>query len=270
MVSAISSSIDRVSGSNADYSISFQIAALEQQLAVYQRQLENAQQASTQSSQQQTEQIKAQIAQLEAQIAQLKTQQTQQAQQAQQISAAGGTESASKTGHSNFPDVIVQALAESIADNSNTLHESATSSPPPPETSSVPKQNPQAALHTFMHNLFTALGQENVTAATGASSPENPTAHTPHRGEHITASIQSLIQHLDENTQTGQVGKRNGNPQILNNLDSSFHDLIGLLNSTQEQAASITGTTLQSFLHNLSQDLSNGQDISGALIDTEV
>jgi hypothetical protein len=273
MVTAISSSIDRASGSNADYSISSQIAALEQQLAIYQKQLENAQKATAQSSQQLTEQINAQITQLEAQIAQLKTQQARETQQAQQISATeiDSTDSTNKTGHSNFPDAIVLALAESISDNANTLHDTATTSTTAPDTSPAPgpMQNPQAALHTFMHNLFSALGQENGTAATTDNSPESAVAHTPHRGEHISASIQSLIQHLNENTQTEQVGNKSGSSETLNNLNSSFHDLIGLLNSSQEQTASITGATLQSFLHNLSQDLSNGPDISGALVDTE-
>jgi FlxA-like protein len=244
MLSAISSATLSVADITSS-TTNAQIAALEKQIVAYQKQLQN-----TQLSAQQTQIINAQVAQLEAQIVQLEAQQIQQALQAQQEITAASDANASKTSNSNLPNAITEALAHSLSDsNTETTNNTAVSG-----INLSSDQTPQAALHTFMQNLFTALGQESSTTSAKG-------------GSNLSGNLQSLIRQLNSNVQFDATDAQGTLP--LQNLNSSFQNLVGLLNAAQAHNATGT-TTLHAFLQNLAQDLSNGQNISGAILDTEV
>jgi hypothetical protein len=254
MVSLINSSINSVSEGSSP-PLSTQIAAIEIQLTAYQKRLQSVQQGpSFQSSQLQVQQLAAQVSQLEAQFTQLEAPQSQLAQ-------LSSVTQASNTSNLNLPNAIAQALTQSLSGGASTSQSIASRTATDPGAG----QTPHAALQIFMQNLFSALGQEN------ANGNQNLTVNKPpenaHGSSNISANIHSLIKQLNSNPQAGMATATATPKSTLDNLNSSFTNLMGLLNGSQSP---VGATTLQSYLENLSQDLGNGHNISGALIDTQV
>jgi hypothetical protein len=190
-------------------------------------------------------------------------------------------------GRSNFMSAIQQALGQTMSSNSGTssVASSATSS-------SSSTQDPQTAvaMKAFMQNLFAALhqssGQSNATAATGSATDANTSnagnsstaevGRHHHGGSNLTTNIQNLLQQLSSSSQSTSTGSPSAPTSIpsngtdaLRNLSSNFQNLISALDTSQGQGVPATTPNLQSFLQNLLQDLSGGQNISGAVVSTK-
>ena len=230
---------------------SVQVAALEGQIHVYQKMLLNAQQnSSSTNGPQYIQQITARVFELEGQIAALQGQQAQPTAQTESSAA----NSPYSTNHLNLPnaEAVSRALAQSQSTNTG-IASSATAASPLSATS-------ETTLQTFMKNLFSALGQQQGATPVSASYPHQPGEH--HFTEpHLSANIQGLMEQLNSPSQTGS------SSSTLNSLNASFQNLLGSLEPTPGQA---TTATLQTFLFNLSQNLSPGQDISGIVVNTKV
>ena len=85
----------------------------------------------------------------------------------------------------------------------------------------------------------------------------------------MSANIQNLLQQLSASGQSSSTGTTSSATDPLSALNSSFQNLVTAMNSSQGQtAAAANAPTLQSFLQNLMQDMSGGQNISGAIVST--
>lgn len=192
-----------------------------------------------------------------------------------------GGSGAGKVGKSNFLNAVEQALGQTLSGGSGTSPATPASNP---TSSANSTQDPQAALQAFMHSLFAALhqaGGQGNAAATGkgadadgdndSSSSTSEVGRHHHGGSNLAAGIQNLLQQLSSNSAL-TTGQSSGTAQgsgtdTLGNLNSSFQNLIDALGASQGQGTQTA--SLQSFLQNLQQDLSGGQNISGAVVNTK-
>lgn len=188
----------------------------------------------------------------------------------------GSRGGAGGVGKANFMSAIEQALGQSFS--GGTTSTSAVSSSTDP-TATAATQDPQAALQSFLHNLFAALhqsgGQGNAPTVGGDKDSDGDgdgagavSGGGRHRGgANMTSNLQSLLQQLSAGTQNASPAGQSSGNDALAGLNSSFQSLIASIGSSQGGATA--SPTLQSFLQNLQQDLSNGQNISGALLSTK-
>jgi hypothetical protein len=204
---------------------------------------------------------------------------------------------------SNFMQAIVQALGQSLGVGSSPSTAPVAPTVPAASASGTTSaasanQDPAAAVQAFMHDLFSALhqGQHNQGSAQTANSTSNPSTSSTTTGGQISrsdkhsgnmaAKLQNLLQQLSANNQTDASGSSSvqttststtstplpsqGNTNDpLSKLNASFQNMINSLKSLQGSTPTQSSMpTLQSFLQNLIQNLSNGQNIAGSVIST--
>jgi len=175
---------------------------------------------------------------------------------------------AGKIGRSNFMSAIEQALGQTLSGSSGT---SPATSASKSTSSSSSTQDPQAALQTFLRSLFAALHQaggqgKGVGGDNGGSPSASRVGHHPRGGSNLAANIQNLLQQLSSSNQSTSTTGQGSSTDAISNLNSSFQNLIDTINKSQGQGASAASPTLQAFLQHLQQDLSSGQNISGAVV----
>lgn len=180
-----------------------------------------------------------------------------------------------KAGRSNLMNAIEQALGQTLSDSSGLPPVTSTAKA---TTSSSATQDPQAALQAFLHSLFAALHQaggrgHGMTASdgveNGGSSPVSGVGQHHRGNSSLVANIQTLLQQLSSISQSNSATGQSSLSDALSNLNSSFQNLIDAINKSQGHGAAAVAPTLQSFLQNLQQDLSGGQNISGAVVSTK-
>lgn len=161
-----------------------------------------------------------------------------------------GNRGAGRASGSNLVSSIMQALGQTLSGGS----------------SAKATQDPQAALQSFVQDLFSAIGGNNGAAGSSDADRDNGVSGARGATSNAASNLQNLIQQLSANDQSSSGGIQTND--TLSNLKSSFQNLVNSLNAAQSQSASPSSNapTLQSFLQNLSQELSNGQNISGALV----
>ncbi|NNM80560.1 MAG: hypothetical protein HKM01_08925 [Gallionella sp.] len=174
-------------------------------------------------------------------------------------------------GKSNFMNAITQALGQSLSGTSGTSSSASSSS----SSTSPTTPDPQAALQAFVQNLFSSLGQMASGIQTtgsdsdGDSDGSKSVSGAGKAGANMSANIQNLLQQLSASGQSSSTGTTSSATDPLSALNSSFQNLVTAMNSSQGQtAAAANAPTLQSFLQNLMQDMSGGQNISGAIVST--
>ena len=190
-----------------------------------------------------------------------------------------GSMGAGKVGKSNFLSALQQALGQSLSGSSGASSATSTSDPASPSNLT---QDPQVALQSFLHSLFAALHQAGGQAATagngtdsdgdGSSSAAGVGGRHHRGGSNLSANIQNLLQQLSSSSQsssTSSPSTSTSSTDALGNLNSSFQNLINTLSASQGKGTPTTSPDLQSFLQNFMQDLSGGQNISGAVVNTK-
>ncbi len=222
----------------------------------------------------------------------------------QQIGGASGN-TGGGVGQSGFLGGIVRALEQSLTGASATSSAAATSSTALSSTalssSSASSsgaiqttQNQEAAMQAFLQNLFASLGQaNNASSSASGTAPKDTSAlsgiqaasstlavdgHHHGGGSHMTADIQGLLQQMASSNPSASStlsstssSVQSSGPASLNQLDSSFQNLVSAFNVSQGQSVSANNTpTLQSFLQNLYQSMSGAQSANGSIVSTQI
>lgn len=192
--------------------------------------------------------------------------------------AEGGSSAGLVSKGSNFMQAIEQALGQSLGSSVAPAATAAT------DVNAGTGQDPAAAVQAFMHGLLSALHQSgnNTGSATdadrdGDNDAGGESSDIGKGGSNMAAKIQNLLQQFSANNQSALTDNQSASAGIqgsatdpLSNLNSSFQDMINTLNPSQgSSAANANSPTLQSFLQNLMQNLSNGQNITGAVVSTK-
>lgn len=169
-----------------------------------------------------------------------------------------------------FASAISQALSQ-LGVSGTSGSSSSTSS----TGSTSATQDPQQAIRTFMHDLFSALrstnGGTSTSAASGSDSDgdqdgSGTSAVSSTSGRHYGASgieskLQSLIQQLSSSSDSSSSGTSSSN-SALAPLQQDFQNMLGALGASGSQA------TLGSFLQSLSQNLQGANPV-GNLVSTQ-
>ena len=213
----------------------------------------------------------------------------------------GASSNAGGAGQSSFLGGIVQALEQSLTGASATSSAAATSSTALSSTAlssssasasgaTQTTQNQEAAMQAFLQNLFASLGQaSNASSSANGTTPKDTSAisgiqaasstlavdgHHHGRGSHMTADIQGLLQQIassNPSASSTSSSAQNSSPAALNQLSSSFQNLVSAFNVSQGQGASAgNAPTLQSFLQNLYQSMSGAQSANGSIVSTQI
>ena len=179
--------------------------------------------------------------------------------------------SAARTGRaSNFLQAIGQSLERLGV---NTVSLSAPVSVTAAQANETnPNQSAQGALQSFMKSLLGALHQADgndgmpITDKDNDSDGGGVTTKAGQKRGGVVAKIQNLIQQISAGSQGPG---RNAPSASLNDLNSSFQNLLAALNASSPSSPQ-NAPTLQALLQNIAQDLGSGQNISGAVIDTKI
>ena len=217
----------------------------------------------------------------------------------QQIGGASGNTGG--MGQSGFLGGIVRALEQSLtgasatssaaASSSTALSSTALSSSSASSSGAIQTtQNQEVAMQAFLQNLFASLGQANNAASSANGTTSKDTSaisgiqaasstlavdgHHHDRASHVTADIQGLLQQLassNPGTSSALGSAQSSSPASLNQLASSFQNLVSAFNISQGQSVSASNTpTLQSFLQNLYQSMSGAQSVNGSIVSTQI
>jgi hypothetical protein len=221
----------------------------------------------------------------------------------QQIGGASGNTGG--VGQSGFLGGIVRALEQSLTGASATSSAAATSSTALSSTalssSSASSsgaiqttQNQEVAMQAFLQNLFASLGQANIASSSANGTASKDTSalsgiqadsstlavdgHHHGGGSHMTADIQGLLQQMASSNPSASStlsstssSVQSSGPASLNQLASSFQNLVSAFNASQGQSASAgNAPTLQSFLQNLYQSMSGAQSANGSIVSTQI
>lgn len=152
---------------------------------------------------------------------------------------------AGAVGNANFMSAISQALGKNMTGSAT----SSSAAPYAPYGTTVnTTQGPQAALQSFVQNLFSSLAQANGTPVSGNQKTGGDSdgdkgggnAASVAGGSNMTANLQSLLQQLSVGSQAGNA-KTSGTTDPLSSLNSSFQNLISSINASQGQIAATQG-----------------------------
>ena len=208
-------------------------------------------------------------------------------------SASGNTGS---VGQSGFLGGIMHMLEQSLTGASATSSAATASSTAISSRSASSSgaiqttQNQETALQAFLQNLFASLGQtNNASSSTNGTTPNDISAisgiqtasstlavdgHHHGTGAHMAADIQGLLQQMASSNPSASStlnSTQSGSPASLNQLDSSFQNLVSAFNVSQGQSVSANNApTLQSFLQNLYQSMSGAQSANGSIVSTQI
>lgn len=159
-------------------------------------------------------------------------------------------------------------------------HSSATTTNGTPTTSGTPAANTTPTTGTLP-----AAQSGDSDGDDDGSTATSRVHHHEHGHNSLANKIQSLIQQLSASTQSTPVtGSQNTSTTTsqtpattttpsttdpLSDLKTSFQNLINAVAASQNQAATNTSITLQTFLQNLLQDFNGGSSNTGTLINTQ-
>lgn len=179
--------------------------------------------------------------------------------------------SAARAGRaSNFLQIIGQSLGRLGINTASLSAPASVTAAQANETN--PNQSAQGALQSFVKSLLDVLHQTDENEGVSTTEKNNDRdgkgadTRAGQKKNGIVARIQNLIQQISAASQNTA---QNTTSDSLNDLNSSFQNLLDALNEPSASSPQ-NAPTLQALLQNMVQDLSNGQSVSGATIDTKV